>query len=83
MDFPQHKLGGPPRICLGPSVTIYLLSCCVTAYHFILIKIPTPYQHFSKKQKCDAPQAVKRQKKSDTKASEIRIKETDTNIFEP
>lgn len=61
MNFPGHRLQCPPESCLGPSVTIYLLFCFITAQHFILVNITAFYQHFSKKSY--APQAIKRQKK--------------------
>lgn len=80
LDVPGHKLQGPPESCLGPSVTIYLLPCCTTTYHFILVNRSTFYQHFSKK-KSYGPQAEKRQKIPDTKASEIKIRETDIYMF--
>lgn len=47
----------------------------------MLVNTPSFHQHFSK-EKSDAPQAVN-SKKHQTKASEIKIKETDTYVPVP
>lgn len=73
LEFPGRKLQGPPESCPRPSVTTYLLSRCITEYHFILVNTPSFYQHFSK-QESDAPQAVNGKRYQTPKLQGLKLK---------